>query len=427
VRGEQTCEGLCSPSACANPGNVCVDNLCALPCAAEIDCPIGQSCVPAVTDGTSMPIAICQINGKSAIGLKCPLGNECAAQQPSCPDGSNCDYTQCGGDTCSPDPIACGDAGTCAIGRCADSTPCTVPGCTSDQCQPLVCLSSGAGDADAYCTMLDCQTDDNCGGGFWCAIARDPHPICGAAAGKLPGLCAISCVSNAACVTAYGTGSVCTTGFCQPPCVMTGGATTFKQGSFCTERNECRVRRACDPCTTDLDCSAVAGQHCTAMPPPNDSAKFCSVDCSTDADCPSSFGCTGNECVPRYGTCTGTGAFCEPCHSDDECGAGRYCSREETGGERICTAPIGGTPCSTDANCPTSPSGQHGACMDTAENSAPGDGVYHTCWLPYNTATARFACWPANTGSPCYKSTECVSPAVCKGANAATLTPGTCQ
>jgi hypothetical protein len=481
VNKVQTCEGLCEPSKCANPGNVCVDNLCYLQCAADTDCPMGQSCLPATTDGSGgaggagaaggTMVTTCQNNGRSAIGFKCPEGNECAKQQPSCPDGSNCDYTQCGGNTCSPDPIACGSKSPCSIGTCGDgagckidgdcgasqtctdgvcscgattdcnsgvcingtcqATPCTVQGCAMSDCKPLVCLSDGVGDADAYCTLQDCTTDANCPGGYACDKERDPHPICGAAASKLPGLCGVACTADAICVTTYGTGSTCGnitagSGYCQGPCVMAnaGNGTTYAPGPYCTFRNECRIRKLCDPCTADLDCSAVPGAHCTQ--PPMGTAKFCASDCKTDTDCAADFQCTAGECVPRAGSCTGTGKFCEPCHDDTECATGLYCSRESSGLARICVSPIGTLQCPNDQDteCPTSPSGLHGKCMDESVESTPGDGIYHTCWLPYIASIDSFQCWANNTGAACGVDGDCVSNK-CLGATMVAL--GTCM
>jgi hypothetical protein len=289
----------------------------------------------------------------------------------------------------------------------------------------LVCLSDGAEDADAYCTLQDCQGDAACPSGFFCGAVRDPHPICGAPASKIPGLCGASCTTNANC-SSYGAGATCKNMFCQAACVtpMPGDGTTFTQGPFCTMRNECRIRRACDPCQTDLDCSAIPGQHCTMTP--KDGATFCTTDCASDADCANGFGCTSGACVPRYGSCKGTGSFCEPCHDDTECSAGLYCARESSGVERVCVAPIGTMMCTTDAGCPTSPSGMHGKCMDATVNSSPGDGVYHTCWLPFIPATYRFTCWEGNKTAACDKGADCFSK-MCVGAVPAMGMPGACQ
>ena len=40
--------------------------------------------------------------------------------------------------------------------------------------------AAGQGDADAYCSSIDCKTDMDCPGGYFCGVTRDPHPICDA-------------------------------------------------------------------------------------------------------------------------------------------------------------------------------------------------------------------------------------------------------
>ena len=77
--------------------------------------------------------------------------------------------------------------------------------------------------------------------------------------------------------------------------------------------------------------------------------------------------------------------------------------------ERICVSPIGTVPCMTNADCPAGPSGIHGQCMDATTQSSPGDGVYHTCWLPFFEAVDRFQCWAGNPGAPCGGNSDCNS------------------
>jgi hypothetical protein len=406
---KQTCEGLCSPAACANPGNVCIDNRCQLECATLLDCPSGQECVAATTDGPDggaggTMTMICQNNGKAAIGAACPFGNECkpasppaaGGAQPACPDGSNCDYTQCGGNACTPDPVACaGFSGNCPIGLCDDGSSCTVPGCTADKCKALVCLSdapAGGADEAAYCTLQDCHADTDCPGGFWCEKVHDPHQICGQPK------------PSANCGT--------TTDPCVDPSMDMANGTTYAKGTYCTLRSECHLRRACDPCASDLDCSGSAGRHCTTV----GADKFCVEDCAGDSDCVNGFQCTTGECVPRSGACTGAGKFCESCHDDTECGTGLECVQFEVGGERVCVYPT--IACSADSDCPVAPSGLHGYCEVDS-----GSGI---CLIPLNTGSGEFTCWPSNKGAACYLSTECISKH-CLGSDAADQVPGNCQ
>ena len=409
VGGAQTCEGLCEPAKCANPGNFCVDNRCELQCASHLDCASGQDCVPATTDGAhGAAITICQANGKSGIGALCPFGVECTTtmgdatgQQPTCPDGSSCDYTQCGGAACAPDPSACPEASKCSVGKCPDRSPCTVPGCQQSECKPLVCLTAGSGDASAYCTLQDCHGDSDCPGGYGCETVRDPHQICGE---PMP--------SAGICGT--------TTDPCVDPSMNMTAGTTFAKGQFCTQRSECRVRRQCDPCATDLDCSLVPGMIC----PQVGSSTACTLICASDADCVDGFHCIGGACVPRFGACVGSGNFCEPCRDDSECGPGLLCIATETGGARACFQP--NIACTTSAMCPKSPSGQRGVCLDETVNVASTSPDYHTCYLPFIAATQRFGCWPGNEGAACNGGADCASKS-CKGADAANMQTGTCD
>jgi hypothetical protein len=396
------CEGLCAPSKCANPGNVCVDNRCELECAGILDCQGGQDCVAAKTDGASgTAVTICQTSSKAAIGARCPFGNECAAQK-ACPDGSNCDYTQCGGTTCSPDPVACDGVTGCTTGKCSDGSACVVPGCAQTACKPLVCVSNGSGDADAYCSLQDCQTDANCPGGYWCEVVSDPHQICGKPKPN---------------TTTCGT----TTDPCVDPSMNAANGTTYSQGQFCTERNECRIRRQCDPCATDVDCSLTPSQHCVAG--------SCALDCGSDADCLSGYQCTSGECVPRYGSCAapkGTGTFCETCRNQDDCATGFHCDALLPGGLRTCLISAGTKNCTADSMCPKSPSGLFGACLGAAEESQPGDGVYQTCFAPFDAAGGAYQCWCSNKAAACYTSADCCSKS-CKGADEANGVTGACD
>ncbi len=354
-----TCEGLCSPSACADAGNadnVCVNNYCELQCSSILDCASGQDCVAAKTDGTGAAVTICQDNNKAAIGALCPFGTECATLL-ACPDGSACVTQNC--------PMA--------------------------SCKPLVCLTDGSGDASAYCTLEDCHADTDCPGGYWCETVRDPHQICGSPAP--PAVC--------------GT----TTDPCVTLSMNTANGTTFAAGSVCTQRNECHLRRPCDPCTIDPDCSLTPGQHCVSV----GGASVCAQDCASDADCVGGFQCTSGECVPRFGSCTGTGTFCEPCRDDAECATGAVCGSFIPGGERVCTQ-LGISCDSTNTSCPTAPDGVHGQCIDSVVNAAQGDPGYDTCTAPYNAATNVFGCWCGNTGTGCYVGTDCCNK-TCTGAD----------
>lgn len=360
------CEGLCKPSLCANANNVCVDNHCALSCTSDLDCEPGQSCAPATEDGTGTMITTCQPDGKGGIGTKCPLGNECSGVK-TCADGSACSAT-----------------GTCSKGTC----------------QSLTCVSSGPGDSNAYCALVDCHADEECSGGYWCDPIDTPVQICG------------SPTPDPFCGT--------TTAPCVDPANDTMNGTTYAAGNICTLRNECRLREACSPCSTDLDCSRVPGQHC--------SHGSCAADCNTDSDCITGFQCTSGECVPRSGSCSaaaGKGKLCETCQNDTQCGAGLVCAAFEAGGLRTCVLLLGaGMACTSDSQCPKSPSGLSGICADARLGLSSGEPGYDTCFLPFLPGVNRISCWAQNKGASCGDPTDCLS-GQCVGTDAGGL--GICQ
>ncbi len=386
VDGKKTCEGLCDATKCQNPGNVCVNNLCALPCATITDCPTGQDCVAATEDGSAMKaLFVCRPSGKANIGLPCPLKTECDAEM-ACPDGSSCNTTQCGGGTCSPDSIACSGVDHCAIGKCdSDGSACVVPGCDPSTCKPLFCQSSGIGDATAYCTMLDCHVDGDCGDGFWCAARRDAHQICGTPATN-PNFC--------------GT----TKDPCVDPTMDAANGTSYAKGSVCTERNQCRKRGQCDACAADGDCALTPGTSCKNG--------ACSFACTGDGDCANGFQCTGGACVPRGGSCQGGSDFCNACRADADCKDGYVCAFVDSGGLRACYPAL--VTCQTSTDCPIAPSGANGFC-----NAG-------TCSFPVNGQTNLSQCYCGNPGEACFASTDCCSKQ-CIGANAMTESPGACM
>jgi hypothetical protein len=364
------CEGKCTQAACGD-GHTCVDNKCVLLCSSHLDCtPLSQDCASVKEDDSGKDVTICQDNGKGTIGEKCPFGNECMSAN-ACPDGKACDPS-CSGSSCP---------------------------CPSDQCKPLFCRTTGMGDADAFCTLQDCP------GGYWCAAIRDPHAICG---------------------TMKGNSSFCGTSTdpCVDPSMDMANGTTYQEGPHCALRNECRIRKQCAPCATDLDCSGVPGQHCTTF---TDGTKSCTRDCDQsrgDADCEQGFKCDNNACIPRFGSCVGKGNYCEPCRNDLDCGGkdSKLSCVSFGGSERMCIDVTASTPCTTDNDCPTGPDGRHGLCSD---NNA--DPTYHHCFYPpQNTGSGRLSCWCSNVGSACFLGSECCS-GKCFGASVANQVPGLCK
>ena len=379
VDGEDVCEGKCEQAKCGD-GYACVDNKCALLCAVHAECGDGlsQECVSVKEDETAKDIAICQATAEGSVGIKCPNNTECDGVF-ACPDGKKCD------------PACVGDACPCA----------------ADKCQPLFCRTTGVGDADAFCTLRDCHADSECPGGFWCATTRDPHQICGTTKGN-----------NDSCGK--------TTDACVDPAQNEANGTTYAEGSICALRTECRVRRQCAPCETDLDCSVIAGQRCKQLA----DEKVCVRDCRSDGDCEAGFKCEESSCIPRFGACVGAGNFCEPCRNDLDCGdkdSGKACV-SWGGSERMCIDVTLSKSCTTDNDCPAAPDGTHGLCADEGNIGATSsDDVYHKCYFPshFNAGAGRISCWCSNPGTSCFTAGDCCS-GKCVGANVALEIPGVC-
>lgn len=370
------CEGKCSPDKCAFEQNTCVDNRCRLICDSHKDCYTdgSQNCTPGKEDDTDADVTVCQFTGKPAgQGTSCPFGTECG-NWLACPDGAACFASQCGGDpaACVLDQDACGDTENCTIGKCTgDSAPCRV-NCQTECGAWLDCQTKGEADADAYCTKRDCESDADCLGGYYCGIIRDPHEICGSDPQK-------------------GDNNFC--GQTSEPCQEPGmdGKSTF-EGSLCMLRKSCLKRDQSVPCETNLDCSQIDGQLCADLA----GEKRCARACANDNDCTPDYGCNAGACLPRFGAWVGGGGgFCEPCVSDEDCGKNgtTWACAELSGGMRACFDEAFPDTCTTDADCPTSPSGKHGTCFDEDFGFAPGDSLYHRCYLPISLSDNKTSCW----------------------------------
>lgn len=352
------CEGRCDPSACLE-GNVCVGNRCMLVCDSHTDCynaaagqPRYQACMAQKTDvvpAEDDPNAglnegpeayVCtDIDKAPNIGLFCPFGTECDASF-ACPDGTPCEQ------------------GKDSEGHC-----------TAAECKPLKCITTGEADAEAYCTTVDCKTDDDCGPGFYCGIRRDPQKICGTMKGD------------------------------EDPCIdpanFGANGATYQEGPVSLLRNVCLKREPCAPCKGPFDCSLSGDMACVSI----NGEQVCAKTCVGDEDCPDDFKCAGGYCIPRTETCKppATGNFCFNCLNDLDCGpAGPdntvYCA-ELSGGQHGCFDSSFPDDCTADTDCPTSPSGKYGECLDEGEGVTSADSVYHRCYLPYFPTPSKFQCW----------------------------------
>jgi hypothetical protein len=359
------CQGKCTPDKCL-PGNTCVGNACVLKCAKHSDCTDGQqACEPAKEDDTMADVMVCTATGLAPVGTPCPFNTECGAVT-GCPDGKSCDYTQCGGAACTKNDAACGMDAACRIGTCPDKSACVVPGCAQAACTPLKCKTTGVGDALAYCTKLDCTDDAQCPGGYSCAIARDPHLICGL-------------------MPAKGNSADCgkTSEPCIDPATFGMDGNTLFEGSICLMRKECILNDRCSPCATNLDCT-IQGQTCVK----SGAGNHCLRTCLKTTDCPDGTACVTGSCQPLYaGGCEGKGEFCAPCLNDEDCGkkgTSMACKvTNDLTGERGCFDESFPTACTVDTDCPLSPGNRHGRCLNENDGVNPGDAVYHKCYLPF--------------------------------------------
>lgn len=372
------CEGKCKPELCLE-GNTCVGNRCVLKCSSHLECYPGiQDCAPAEEDDTGEKIMVCTGNGRPVgYGAPCPFGVECSGFG-SCPDGTPCSLAQCNfnpGD-CVRDAEACGDDPDCFAGKCSDGSACVVQPCPIEQCTSLglECRTRGEGDAEAYCAKPHCSTDADCPGGYECAITRDPHAICNTNPKK-------------------GNNSFC--GVTDEACIdrddFEANGSTFFEGAICLLRKACVKRSQCSPCTSDLDCSLVPGLRCVPIGGENRCARSCSrrEDCDLDHECVEIDEET-SACVPRFGACVGSGNFCEPCVNDEDCGGVGTTMACVTNlrGERACLDLAFPHECTTDDDCPTSPSGRHGSCNDEGRCSLPlyrrdprdPESLVQSCW-----------------------------------------------
>ena len=386
------CVEACQADKCLD-GNVCVGNQCKLPCTTLADCALDgtQTCAAAKEDGSGKDVTVCSPSAKIG-GKACPLGTECKGLS-ACPDGTPCNAAQCGGspETCVLDKDACGDDPACLTGKCPDGAACSVFKCAAAECKALSCHSAGPGDADAYCTHDDCKADGDCAPGYYCGAVHDPHDICG------PKCVSLKCDSGLNKGGACGKDSECqkgnnancgkTTEACIDPANFAKDGATYFEAPLCLARMECLKRLDCAPCDSDLDCSGTPAQKCVDIA----GTKGCARTCAVNKDCPDDFKCQTGACVPRSGACHGK-AFCEHCVDDRDCADGASCV-EASGGQRACFKTPLDTKCTKDSDCPKSPSGKYGACLDETQNVTPDSSAYHYCYLPFNAPKSKFECW----------------------------------
>ena len=399
-----TCVAKCSKDSC-KAGNVCVDNVCALICDAHSDCyPGTQTCQSAIDDETDEDVLVCRGNDRlppqkpGGIGALCTFGqSDC--QQAACPSGLECDPT--GPADCKLNEAACADKDNCNIGITEAGEACTFNTCPANECKTMFCVTEGEGDAEAYCTTLDCSSDSECGAGFYCGVQRDARDICGntCSAGECSHDAAISCSKDGDCQK--GNNGLCGQSLepCLDPANFGADGGTYQEGALCLLRNVCLRRERCAPCESSLDCDARA-PFCVE----SGGKKICAGKCDTDANCLLDQVCSpsadGNVCVPRNGVCDASGAsggstFCHHCNDDADCGGadGTFVCGE-FGGQRACYDARFTAQCNDDSDCPQAPSGAFGTCLDEGEGVQASSSVYKRCYIPFSAKVEAFTCWP---------------------------------
>jgi hypothetical protein len=397
-------------------------------CAGIFACPNGLECDPGACYGDPSQCILDAAACGDVPAEDCNIGT-CANHDPneSCNFGvapPRCSVSQ---RVCSSDD----DCKRCAV-MCSDPA----------QCTPFTCITIGEGDATAYCTHDDCGADDDCPPGYYCGVTRDPHDICGptCAGGTCMGgpNAGGTCMSDGQCQKGNNTRCGITTEPCIDPSQFAANGATLVEGPACLNRKTCLKRNDCAPCAGNIDCSLGDGDVCSFYGGGGVCARFCTqgtdcrgdefcqpyapmtqgatgtckstpnVDCVAAADCPeeadrlAADGCIGGRmvCVPASGACDASnagpnGTFCHHCRNDLDCGdaaSGLACD-SPTEGEWACFDTTFSSSCTSDSNCPMSPSGDSGECLDEDNGVGSGNAVYQKCYWPFDDVDFRFTCW----------------------------------
>lgn len=359
--------GGCDSSQCT-AGNQCVDDgqgtSCHKVCTQQSDCPANWYCNDGLPGGE--PLSWCVQN----TATYAPAGGQWYA-----PDGGGVDLCQA------------------SKGEGAN------PGC--DWSQGFACFGISPTDGNAYCTQFACSADTDCPGGWWCATenvgpnATSVNPTFGTTRTVCePRTYCAPCKKDLDCFAPMGSTpmhcvpDVNGATFCAPQC---SSATNCSLDATCTAPwKVCTPAAAGTTCVTDDQCPPTGGsyQHCVGG--------SCTPECATAADCASDQKCAANTtvCVPRAGVCVGTGGFCSPCRSDDDCkpmggslaapqATGFCLSSEPYSTEHFCSAPSTVADCDGGAGnppgCPQADGGQNWLVTACTGTGVPGDPPDNQC------------------------------------------------
>lgn len=353
----------------ADKANDCIND--ATTCEAALKCALGSGGTSSSSSSSGGPAGPCETS-------KCFPGNEClpldgvtecrktcsSNDDPatSCPFNYNCVST----DPANGVPPFC--VATTALTNDGNKLerkdsgqwgfPCQAnqgsknPACDSDQ--GFYCYGTSPTDGNAYCTRYDCESDLECGAGFACVdINKTPN------------------------------------------------VGTAKKKTIGETQKVCLLRSYCSPCSTDIDCTTVAGrkQHCIVDA---GGRGFCTPECTSNQNCNTEAKCVtvqledatqSKVCYPRSKVCVGDGKLCSSCLVDTDCGEDGICTHGQYTTEKFCIKKAPGGDCTKCEKELTSPARKIG-CSSKDDDLYPANyciGLYSIggtvgsdigCWTP---------------------------------------------
>ena len=392
---------LCETDVECLSGEKCRNGICttAPDCTSDADCPADHFCH--MLSGECRPSQVFCDSDED-----CPPGNRCdfstnvcvpsgCTQDSDCPDGQVCNPVT---GTCGADGPECTSDADCMAGQRCDTVAgvCRSGGCISDSdclagqyCDHAtgVCRTSGSG----------CTSDADCPSGQWCETSTgncrsgcrsDADCPSGTTCNVASGACVpTGCVNDSDCPSGY----LCQGGQCVAQQGQVPDGSSCQQNSDCQSRNcvpitepatclspcrssqGCPANHACVEVTSSWYCihegllsqlhglsidvgqggygaycsgQVVYNPYCHSMIC-NQNQNACTMDCTTDSDCP-----YGTRCMVNYETGI-MRAYCFPdvglqgvgtqCNSDDWC-AFNVC----LAGYYVCS-----TGCCKSSDCPT--------------------------------------------------------------------------
>ena len=308
-------------------------------------CAPGNTCLP--LDGEIRCRKTCSSNTDPA--TSCPFGYTCTDTETGVPPFC-IESTALRADGLPLEKKASGQWGA----SCQANLGLENPSCDTEQ--GFYCYGRSPADADAYCTRYDCETDRDCGAGFWCGqVNRTPN-------------------------------------------VAKETRTTFG-----VVQKVCLRRTFCSTCTVDLDCPSIRGtpQHCIQDA---SGARVCAPECDSNQGCPTEARCAdvnvgAKVCYPRATVCVGDGSLCSPCRSDVDCGEDGICVEGIYSSEMTC-AKKASSPCGTGldpkpGSCPasvTAGSKTTVRCLGHLFKSAVPEGYCHG-FYPIGKDGGDVGCW----------------------------------